>query len=319
MATKKPQVLVETGSEVVDELHVADESVEYTDVTDKDDLPAGVSDVKADEDEPKAKPTKQAAVKTDGDVPEELRGKTPAQLAKMYRDAQTVIGRQGSELGDLRRAADKYITAHLTRAAQPVTVKAVEPKQLDDVDFFTDPTGSIQRAVESHPVVKELQGQAKASAIREMTRQRTDAANSFKAKHPDAEAVVNDPEFRAWIGKSPLRQAMLLRAHQQYDLVSGEEVFSTWKEIKALRAPKTEVDEPKAAGDKTVTRPTADRKAARVPTGGNATPRSSEQGGGKEGKIYRRADIIRLMENDPHRYELMSDEITKAYQDGRVR
>ena len=36
-------------------------------------------------------------------------------------------------------------------------------------------------------------------------------------------------------------------------------------------------------------------------------------------KIYRRADVLRLMEEQPERYEAMADEITLAYKEGRVR
>jgi hypothetical protein len=36
-------------------------------------------------------------------------------------------------------------------------------------------------------------------------------------------------------------------------------------------------------------------------------------------KIYRRADIIKLMQTDPKRYQQLQPEIMKAYADGRVR
>jgi hypothetical protein len=56
---------------------------------------------------------------------------------------------------------------------------------------------------------------------------------------------------------------------------------------------------------------------ARVPTGGNASPKAPQASG--QGKIYRRADVIKLMQTDPDRYALMGEEITKAYSEGRVR
>ena len=36
-------------------------------------------------------------------------------------------------------------------------------------------------------------------------------------------------------------------------------------------------------------------------------------------KVYRRADIIKLMKNDPDRYQAMSEEIMAAYAEGRVK
>jgi len=320
---KKQSVALDTNTEVVEDLHAvqADDGVEFTDVTGKDDLPPGVSDP-AEEEEvapaPKGKPTK--AAKPDGeDLPEELKGKTAAQIAKMYRDAQQVIGRQGTELGELRRSADKFIMATLDKAAKPTDKPAAETKPApDDVDFFTNPKLAIQQAVEQHPAIVELRGKEKEYAVREMTRQRADASERFHKAHPDAREIVQDPEFQAWVEKSPIRKAMILRAHEHYDLAAGNEVFSSWKELKAARTPppSPNPDEGKPAAGRPAAKPAA--QAARVPTGGNAAPRTSGTGG-KEGKIFRRADVIRLMETDPARYELMSDEITKAYQEGRVR
>jgi hypothetical protein len=36
-------------------------------------------------------------------------------------------------------------------------------------------------------------------------------------------------------------------------------------------------------------------------------------------KIYRRADIIKLMNSDPERYQALSPEILAAYAEGRVK
>jgi hypothetical protein len=51
-------------------------------------------------------------------------------------------------------------------------------------------------------------------------------------------------------------------------------------------------------------------KAASVDVGGT---------GESSAKIYRRADLIRLMMTDPARYEERQPEIMKAYAEGRVR
>jgi len=320
MAKKPVTDAIATDSEVVEELHVSDDSVEYTDVTGQDDLPAGVTDVAAkDEDEAPAKPARKpkpaAAAPVEDDIPEELKGKTPAQLAKMYRDAQSVIGRQGSELGDLRRTADEYIKSNLRAATpKPAPAPAPEPVALpDDVEFFKNPVASVAAMIAQHPTLKGLEGKATEFTQREIERVRNENAQTFNAAHPDAPEVLADPEFRAWIDKSPIRQQMLLRAHKHYDFQAGNEVFSTWKELKAARTPPTPnpTPTPKPAAQRA-----AGKEAARVPTGGNAAPAAA--GKGTE-KIYRRADIVRLMENDPDRYAAMGDEITKAYAEGRVR
>jgi hypothetical protein len=53
------------------------------------------------------------------------------------------------------------------------------------------------------------------------------------------------------------------------------------------------------------------KAASTVPAQGNDEAPSK--------KIYRRADIIRLMQTDPDRYDLMQPEIMEAYAEGRVR
>jgi hypothetical protein len=292
--------------EVVEDLHAttADDTVEYVDVTGQDDLPEGVQDT--EEEAPTGNDTAPAA---DDELPAELKGKSPAEIARMYREAHALIGRQGSELGELRRTADTYIKAHLTSAAKAKAPKAEpEEKAPDDVDFFTNPQDAITKAVENHPAIKALKGQTREFAVREIVRQRQTATQEFEKAHPDAGEILSDAEFREWVGKSQVRQALLVRAHRNYDLTAANEIFNTWKELKAARTPKAPAKDSK---------PVADKKSARVPTSGNASPRSSA--GGKGEKIYRRADIVRLMEQDPDRYSMMADEITKAYQEGRVR
>lgn len=300
-----------SAAEIVEDLHATtDDTVEYTEITEENDLPPGVQAAAEEEDEAPAGDDKAPAAKDD-DVPPELKGKSPAEIARMYREAQTLIGRQGSELGELRRTADQYIKAHLTAAAKAKAPAkpAAEEKAPDDVDFLVNPNASINKAIANHPAVRQLHGVAKEMAVREIARQRADATREFQTAHPDAGEVLNDPAFREWVGKSEVRQALLVRAHHNYDLKAANEIFNTWKELKAARTPAQSAT-PKEA------KSVADRKSARVPTGGNASPR---QAGGKGEKIYRRADIIRLMESDPDRYAMMADEITKAYQEGRVR
>ena len=307
MAKRQAPAVDASGTEVVEDFHAVDDSVEYSDVTHTNDLPPGVDDP-ANDDLPAAvdKPT----AKADDDLPDDLKGKTPAQLARMYKEAQSVIGRQGTELGDLRRTADQYIKAQLT-AATPKPAPAKEPAVPDAVDFFTNPEDAIARAVAQHPLVKELQGAKRDAEAREVRRHMESVSLAFTKAHPDAQQVLADEGFQQWVVKSPVRQELLLRAHQRYDLNAANDLFNTWKELKAIRTP-TPTATPKSGA-----KPVAGRDAARVPTGGNATPRTSP--GRTEGKIYRRADIIKLMQTDPQRYEMMGDEITKAYTEGRVR
>jgi predicted RNA-binding protein YlqC (UPF0109 family) len=53
------------------------------------------------------------------DVPEKYRGKSAKEIAQMHMEAERLIGRQGSEVGELRRLVDQYITAQASTKQQP--------------------------------------------------------------------------------------------------------------------------------------------------------------------------------------------------------
>jgi len=80
-------------------------------------------------------------------------------------------------------------------------------------------------------------------------------------------------------------------------------LFTLWKERKTVAQQTANVE--KQARKQTL-------KAANT---GNA--RGSSEGSRK--KVYRRADIIKLMKTDPERYQALSNEIFQAYAEGRVK
>jgi hypothetical protein len=288
---------------------------------------------------PAAKPVaKPVAAAVEDEIPADLKGKTPAQMAKMIRDAQQLIGRQGSELGDYRKKVDTLILASLgqiqaRKAAEPEVKPAVEA-EMDESEIFAKPKEAISKLIQNHPELVAIR-KALGSAAADTKAQRTAvAAERFNAAHPDAQEILQDAEFRQWVGASRVRKALLQRAHQAYDFEAGDEVFSTWKALKGVTK-KSEATAEAAAEETPTGAPTeaqvksaaqvlarqrtakaqaAAAQAAAAPTGGASVGKPS---GSK--KVYRRADVLRLMEEDPDRYELLSDELTKAYAEGRVR
>lgn len=280
---------------------------------------------------PVVKPAAAAGAEDDSALPEPLRGKSRAEIAKMYSEAHQTIGRQGSELGEFRRKADMLIQASLASLQAAKKPAAAEPvakvEEIDDSEFFANPKEAIRKAVENHPLVKQLkESQGNLAADQQRRTMEANAAR-FNAAHPDAGEVLKDPEFQAWVQKSVVRQGLLQRAHERYDFAAGDDVFSTWKELVAARKPVAA-----AAGDGTVAAATnpaseagrtlaaaakAKRAAAAAeaaaPTGGGGTAAVGKK------KIYRRADILKLMETDQERYAAMADEIALAYAEKRVR
>ena len=224
-------------------------------------------------------------------LPEKYRGKSLEEVVQMHQEAEKLLGRQSSEVGELRKVVDDYIS---NQAQPPAPQQTVEPE--DDIDYFTDPQAAVNRAIENHPKIREAQEYS------EQYKKQT-SLSTLQNKHPDMQQILGDPKFAEWIKASKIRTQLFVQADQQYDADSADELFSLWKERKTVAQQTAKVE--KQARKQTL-------KAANT---GNA--RGSAEGSRK--KVYRRADIIKLMKNDPDRYQALADEIMAAYAEGRVK
>ena len=259
---------------------VIDEVFEDSTQTDSiDDLAANLA--QPNEPEPEPKP--------EDDLPEKYKGKSVKDIIAMHQEAEKLIGKQGSEVGELRKVVDDFIKTQTSK-----DLKTKEEEQIDDVDFFADPKSTIEKAIENHPSVKEAK-----QAAKEMKRAETSAR--IEKEFPDVAEIVRDEQFVEWIKASKVRTELFLKAETDYDFDSAKELLSTWKEKKELS--KKAVETSKADRDLQL-------KAADV-----STPNASESVSKKK---YRRSDIIKLMQTDPDRYDAMADEIMQAYREGRV-
>ena len=227
---------------------------------------------------------------TEDDIPEKYKGKSVRDIVRMHQEAERAIGKQGSEVGELRRIVDDFVRA------QTVTKQQQAPVVEEEVDFFTDPDKAIARAIEKHPKVRqaeELSAQMK----------KAEALANLKSAHPDFTEVVNDGSFAEWVNKSKVRQELFSRADRSYDFDAANELLTTWKERTQV------VNQTKAVEQ--VQRKQAVKSASTGATKGSGETASK--------KTYRRADIIELMRRDPDRYEAMAPEIMQAYAEGRVK
>lgn len=228
---------------------------------------------------------------TEEDIPDKYRGKSLKEIAAMHQEAEKLIGKQGSEVGELRKIVDSYITAQIqSNPAQ------AQPPEEEEVDFFEDPDKAVARAIEKHPVVQQAN-----QATHEYQQQT--AMSRLQQKHPDMRTVLEDPKFAEWVGASQVRQAMFVEADQRYNTELADELISLYKERAGVAKQAQEVEQ------------VARKQTVKAASTGSTT--SAPAGTGK--RIYRRADIIKLMKNDPDRYDALSNEIMKAYQEGRVR
>jgi len=224
------------------------------------------------------------------EVPEKYKGKSTAEIVRMHQEAEKLLGKQSSEVGDLRKVVDDYITTQLSTQE----TQATQPDE--EVDFFSDPDKAVARAIENHPKIKE------AEKISNQYRQST-ALSKLQSKHPDMQDILQNERFVSWIKDSKIRQQLFAQADAQYDYDAADELFSLWKERQQVVA-QTAKNEQKER-----------KRAVKSASTGNARG-SGEQ---RAKKVYRRADIIKLMRTDPDRYQALSDEIMQAYSEGRVR
>jgi hypothetical protein len=224
-------------------------------------------------------------------VPEKYQGKSLEEVVQMHQEAEKLLGRQSSEVGELRKVVDDYISS---QTQQQAPQQYVEPE--DDIDYFTDPQGAVNKAIENHPKIKEAEqysAQYKQQA----------ALATLNNKHPDMQEILADPKFAEWIKASKIRTQLFVAADQQYDADSADELFSLWKERKTVVQQTANVEKQER------------KQQLKAANTGNA--RGSAEGSRK--KVYRRADIIKLMRTDPERYQSLSEEILQAYAEGRVK
>ena len=252
-------------------------------------LPEGTDDLEQSE-------TIEQPAQAADELPEKYRGKSAAEIARMHAEAEKLLGKQGQELGELRRTADEYIKTTL-RAANPQPNQPAQ-ETVDEVDFFANPAKAVEKMIERDPRIRNA-----AEAAEQMRRET--ALRNLTQRHPDALEVAQSPDFQQWVGESKVRVKLYTQADQQFDYDAAEELISTFKLVKGTK--------PAQAAPEPVKQSKQDGKMVPRPTsGGDSAPSKAD-------KIYRRADIIKLRQTDPNRYFAMADEIQRAYTEGRVK
>ena len=224
------------------------------------------------------------------EIPEKYKGKSTAEIVRMHQEAEKLLGRQSSEVGELRSVVDNYIQTQLDNN----TPATQEPEE--DIDFFSDPDKAVERAIKNHPSIKAAEAQT------QQYKQQT-AQSHLQQRHPDMQEILQDGKFVEWIKGSKIRTQLFAQADTQYDYEAADELFTTWKERQQV-----------------VGQTVANEKASRKTAVKNASAGNAKGSGeAASRKVYRRSDIIKLMQTDPDRYLSLSDEIMQAYQEGRVR
>lgn len=224
-------------------------------------------------------------------VPDKYQGKSIEEIVQMHQEAEKLVGRQSSEVGELRKIVDDFIK---TKAEE--TKQEISPNNSmdDEVDFFDNPKEAVARAVAGSTEMKQMQELLAAQKQQEVL-------GKISAKHPGYMEVIQDPAFGEWVKGSTVRVELLQRA-DNYDFNAADELLTVWSERKEV------VDKAKGVNEQ-------DRKQQRraATTGGKGSGEPISR------KIYKRSDIVQLMISDPERYKANVDEFDRAYREGRVK
>lgn len=234
-------------------------------------------------------------------LPEKYSGKTIEDLVRMHQEAEKLIGKQGSELGELRKTHDDFIKASLERQVTNNAPATTSAQAEEEMDFFADPKGTIEKIIEQHPKLRDTEQHY------QMLRQER-AVEKLKAKFPGFNEIIKEDSFREFCLATPVRQRLAVAADQHGDVEAADELLTLYTQLH----PKQEPTKPAPAARRS--RP-EDMQA--LPHGAVAAEAPPSANTGK--KIYRRADLIKLMQTDPDRYEALQSEIMAAYAENRVR
>lgn len=228
------------------------------------------------------------------ELPEKYRNKSIKEIVQMHQEAEKLAGRQSSEVGELRKVVDDFILQQTTQLSAP------KKEEVSEIDFFTDPERSVkatvQKLLENDPRLKEAQTTS-------LQLKKEKALTVLQNNHPDMAEIIQDPKFQEWKDGSKFRAKLYEQADTQFDFEAADELMTLWKERQNVTKQTLAVEQQ--------ARKQALKNAST--SGARGTAESDSR------KIYRRADIIKLMKEDPDRYQAMSNEIMTAYAEGRVR
>lgn len=257
--------------------------------------------VETSEEAPQEEPEVEEQADEDGGeeeshIPDKFRGKSLEDVIESYTNLEKEYGRRNNEIGELRKLTDDILRSSLkVNSGEEQSVPASNKIEIDEL--LDNPESALEKAIGSSPKLKALEEQL-------VRTQREEAKKGFDVKHPDAYELVASPEMQKWIQSSPIRQQMFKEANDNYNYVMADELFSWYKESTGAKV--------QEAKEKRNQKAEKDLKAAAVEKG--TTGQSSK-------KIFRRADVLKLMRTNPAKYnsDAFQAELVKAYEEGRVR
>lgn len=251
-------------------------------------------------------PSAAAAPATDNpqepadDLPEKFKGKSAKDVYEAYKQLESQYGRMANDLGQQRAITDRILNLRRDNDLRQNGAGVTQPEtpKIKATDLAEDPTGSIEKVVNARLAKDQQAAEQKA-----LESARAVAAQRFVADHPDYQDYVNNNEFMKWVDASAIRRRAA-NAVQQGDFDAGNDLLKEYKDHRKAMS-NAENKNLDAA------------RAASLESGS----RGNSEGAKGSGKIYNRADLLRLQMTNPDLY--YSDEyqavIMKAYAEKRVK
>lgn len=224
------------------------------------------------------------------ELPDKYKDKPVEELVRMHQEAEKLLGRQGAEVGELRKAVDDLLKTKLDEFKGGNEVEDQE----EDFDFYENPKEAVNRTLEKSETIQQMKQML-------AQQQQAEVLKMIENEYPDYRDTIQNENFVEWIKASKVRTELLQRA-DKYDLDAALELLGNWKELKGTVEKVKEVNEK----DRKL-----QRKAASTGGGGSSEPVSR--------KIYRRTDLVNLMRTNPRKYMANVEEYDRAYAEGRVK
>lgn len=243
----------------------------------------------------------KAVTDTEVDLPEKFRGKSVKEVAEAYKQLESQMGRMANDLGTQRVLTDRLLNLRRDNDLRQNGAGVTQPEtpKIKATDLAEDPAGSIQKVVNATIAQRDQETE---QATREHARNA--AAARLVQDHPDYQEYVNNAEFTKFVNSTPIRKRAAVAA-QQGDFDAGNDLLTEFKAQKKMTSQQDDTTRLDAA------------RSASLESGS----RGNSEGTSKGGKVYSRADLLRLQLTNPDLY--YSDEyqavIMKAYAEKRVK
>lgn len=234
------------------------------------------------------------------EVPKKLQGKSFEEVVAMYQNLEREYGRQANEVGTYR---DLVATLSDVKRKQDLAeAEATDSNsEVTADDLFEDPNAAVRRILERElaPLKQSQQQMSHRAELDQLIRD-----------YPNLEQIGADPDFIAFVERSPYRVADANRWIQTQDVQAARRLITDWEEAggkaKADQAEAPKPDKP-ARGNVSAAR------QATTEAGGSAD---------RSGKrlLYER-DVIKVLQTDPDRYHSpdFQAELHAAVKEGRFR